>query len=53
MKSNSVEETRIYRIYMDFIIYLEMITEKYPSRTKLELVSTIKNTGYNGMHKIL
>lgn len=53
MKPNSVEETRIYRIYMDFIIYLEMITEKYPSRTKLELVSTIKNTGYNGMHNIL
>ena len=52
MKS-SVEETRIYHIYLDFILYLEMITEKYPTSTKMGIVSTIKNSSYDGIKYIL
>lgn len=52
MKS-SVEETRIYRIYLELIVYIEMITEKYPNNTKNGLVSTIKNSNYEGMKLIL
>ena len=52
MKS-SVEETRIYHIYLDFILYLEMITEKYPKSTKMGIVSTIKNSSYDGIKYIL
>ena len=52
MKS-SVEETRIYHIYLDFILYLEMITEKYPTSTNMGIVSTIKNSSYDGIKYIL
>lgn len=53
MKSNNVEETRIYQQYMDFILYIEMITEKYPRITKTSLVSSIKNSNYEGAKYIL
>lgn len=52
MKSN-VEDTRIYRYYLDLINYLEMITEKYPKNTKLSIVSTIKTSSYAGIELIL
>ena len=53
MKASCVEETLIYQIYMDFIIYLEMITEKFPNSTKSGIVATIKNSSYEGIKYIL
>lgn len=52
-KSRTVEETKIYHNYIDLIYYIEMITEKYPNVTKANLVSTIKNTSYDGLKIIL
>ena len=53
MKNNSVEDLIIYQKYMDLIYYTEMITEKYPRVSKTSIVSTIKNTTYDGMKYIL
>lgn len=50
---NDVTELTIYKQYMELIYYTEMICEKYPKREKLALVTTIKNTTYEGMEKIL
>ncbi len=48
-----VEETRIYQIYIDYIAYIEMITEKYPNTTKFGIVRMIKKYLYEGMENIL
>lgn len=48
-----VEELMIYKQYIELIYYTEMITEKYPKCEKLSLVSTIKNTTYNGIKYII
>ncbi len=48
-----VEETRIYVVYLDFMYYIEMITEKYPNSTKNGIVATIKKETYAGMELIL
>ncbi len=48
-----VEDTRIYHKYMEFISYVEMITEKYPKVTKTAIVSVIKNNLYAGIQNIL
>ena len=29
-KKKSVEDIKIYKTYLDFICYIEMLTEKYP-----------------------
>lgn len=49
----TVEDIRIYHIYIDFISYIEMITEKYPKTSKMGFVNSIKTTLYNGMKDIL
>lgn len=51
--AKNVEETKIYQIYIDYISYIEMITEKYPNSTKTGIVSTIKKYLYIGMEDIL
>lgn len=48
-----VEELIIYKQYIELIYYTEMITEKYPKSEKLALVTTIKNTTYNGIKNII
>jgi len=53
MSKKDVEELKIYQQYVTLIFYTEMITEKYPKCEKSALVSTIKNTTYSGMKKIL
>jgi len=35
------------------VLYTEMITEKYPKIEKLAIVTTIKNTTYEGMKNII
>lgn len=50
---NDVSELIIYKQYLELIYYTEMICEKYPKREKLAIVSTIKNTTYNGMKEII
>ena len=51
--TKEVEKTRIYQKYLDFISYIEMITEKYPRVAKLSLVPVIKGNLYEGMKNIL
>ena len=48
-----VEDLMIYKQYIELIYYTEMITEKYPKVEKLSLVTTIKNTTYDGMKNII
>ncbi len=49
----TVEDVKIYRVYIELISYIEMITEKFPKNTKLGFVNIIKNTLYSGMEDIL
>lgn len=51
--TKEVEETRIYQKYLDFICYIEMITEKYPRSIKVSLVPLIKNNLYDGIKNVL
>ncbi len=48
-----VEDIRIYQVYLDFISYIEMITEKFPRHTKVGIVKVIKDNLYSGMKDIL
>ncbi len=48
-----IEDTRIYQLYIDYIYYIEMITEKYPRFSKFAIVSVIKKNLYDGMKNIL
>ena len=50
---NKVEDIKIYRVYIDLISYIEMITEKYPKYSKFGFVNIIKNDLYKGMRQIL
>ncbi len=43
----------IYKQYIELIYYTEMITDKYPKHEKLSLVTTIKNTTYQGIKNII
>ena len=49
----NLEDLKIYKQYLEFIYYIEMITEKYPKVEKNSLVSTIKNTSYEGIKLII
>ena len=49
----SVENIRLYRVYVDLINYIEMITEKYPKYSKIGFVSVIKRSLYKGMEDII
>lgn len=51
--AKAVEDTRMYHIYLDFIIYIELITEKYPNNVKVALVARIKESLYDGLKNIL
>lgn len=53
MSKSNIEETKLYHVYLDFIMYIEMITEKYPSNTKNTIVKQIKDDLYQGMRYIL
>ena len=48
-----VDDLIIYKQYVELIYYTEMITEKYPKIEKLAMVTTIKNTTYEGMKNII
>lgn len=48
-----VEDLMIYKQFIELIYYTEMITEKYPKSEKLALVTTIKNTTYEGVKKVI
>lgn len=48
-----VEDLSIYKQYLELIFYTEKIVEKYPKCERYSLVSTIKNTTYDGMRRIL
>jgi len=48
-----VDDLIIYKQYVELIYYTEMITEKYPKIEKLAIVTTIKNTTYEGMKNII
>lgn len=41
MKKSNIEETRLYHVYLDYISYIEMITEKYPKNVKETFVKQI------------
>lgn len=51
--SKDVDNTKIYQVYIDFMYYIEMITEKYPKSTKNGIVADIKRMTYRGMEFIL
>ena len=51
--TKGVEDIKIYRVYLDLINYIEMITEKYPKTIKISYVSIIKEDLYKGMKDIL
>lgn len=53
MAKSNIEETKLYHVYMDFITYIEMITDKYPNNTKHAIVHEIKTDLYDGMRYIL
>ena len=53
MKKSNIEETRLYHVYLDYISYIEMITEKYPKNVKETFVKQIKEDLYYGMRLIL
>ena len=48
-----VEELEIYKEYLNFIFYIEMITEKYPKCSKDGLVASIKTNLYDGLKDII
>jgi len=50
---NELEGLMIYKQYIELIYYTVKITIKYPKSEKLSLVSTIKNTTYMGIKKII
>ena len=52
-KKKSVEDIKIYKTYLDFICYIEMLTEKYPKNIKNSFVPIIKKSLYAGMKNIL
>lgn len=51
--SKTVEDVKIYNVYMNLISYIEMITEKYPKNVKYGFVNIIKTSLYDGMKSIL
>lgn len=51
--SKLVDDLIIYKQYVELIYYTEMITEKYPKVEKLAIVTTIKNTTYDGIKNII
>ena len=51
--NKEVELLMIYKQYIELIYYTEMITEKYPKIEKLAIVTTIKNTTYDGIKNII
>ena len=51
--TKNVDETRIYQSYIDYISYIEMISEKYPNSAKVAIMGVIKKYLYNGMENIL
>ena len=53
MKKSNIEETKLYHVYLDFISYIEMITEKYPKNVKYAFVKQLKDDLYYGMRLIL
>ncbi len=48
-----IDETRIYRVYLELISYIELICEKYPKDAKNGFVITLKEYLYKGMEDIL
>lgn len=52
-KRQDSEQLVIYQKYMDLIYYTELITEKFPKVSKMDLVPSIKNTTYEGMKCII
>lgn len=48
-----VEDLTIYKQYLELIFYTESILEKYPKCERFAIVTTIKNTTYEGMKEIL
>ena len=51
--TKTVEDLMIYKQFIELIYYTEMITEKYPKSEKLALVTTIKNSTYNGVKLVI
>ena len=51
--AKEVEDLIIYKQFIELIYYTEMITEKFPKHEKLSLVTTIKNTTYDGCKNII
>ncbi|MDD3187303.1 MAG: four helix bundle protein [Bacilli bacterium] len=50
---NEVEELIIYKQYVELICYTELVTDKFPKKEKLALVSTIKSNTYEGLKNII
>ena len=53
MTNKNVEETKIYKNYLDLINYIEIILEKYPKNVKMSLCINIRNDLYEGMRHVL
>lgn len=53
MAKSSIEETKMYQVYLDFINYIEFITEKYPNNVKNSFVIQIRTDLYSGLRNIL
>lgn len=49
----NVEDLMIYKEYLELIYYTEIIVEKYPKSERYAMVTTIKNTTYDGIKCIL
>ena len=50
---NNVDDTKIYKVYLELISYIEMICEKFPKEAKNGFVITLKEYLYKGMEDIL
>ena len=48
-----VEDLTIYKQYLELIFYTENILEKFPKCERFAIVTTLKNTTYEGMKCIL
>lgn len=48
-----VEDLTIYKQYLELIYYTESIMEKYPKCERFSIVTSIKNTTYDGMKCVL
>lgn len=50
---NSLEELKVYQVYVDLYYYTYRITEKYPKAEKVGLVNDIKRITCKGLEDVI